>query len=133
VKIGQQILHLLLVEYGSEGRHVVAAVSDNLGHAIIVGGQPALREKRLSENAFHTGTLSASRRIGGMAAVTRLVVDAASRGLLRIESEFGVTFAEFGIATAERSHEKQTYHRDTEAPSRSQTQDSKFPTSASRR
>jgi len=105
MQVGQQISDLLLVEHLAVGRHLVASEMNNVRHAIIIGRHAAFRQILALENAFHTGTLASTRRVGGVAAVAVIVVDTATCSLLRIEAEFGVTLAALDIAAGESRDE----------------------------
>jgi len=112
MQVGQQVIHLLLVEDLSVAGHFVAAETKHVGDALVVRGHPAHRQILPMEHAFHAGALPAARRIGSMTAVAIVVVDPAPRDLLWIQSEFGVALAALHVTARQ-----QTRHRDTETQS----------------
>ena len=93
--VHQQIFNLLRRERLAEARHFFAARADDFSDALIVCREPRQRKEFLFEHAFQPGALLATRRIGLVAASALVVVDAASGGLLRVQSQFGIGFAAF--------------------------------------
>ena len=61
--ISQQILLLLLIQGLTESRHFAAADANDLSHAFVVGGQPALGQVFFLENTFQSGPLFSMRGI----------------------------------------------------------------------
>jgi hypothetical protein len=114
VQIRQQVVDLLLAEDLGVARHFVAAETNDVGDPVIIGGHPAHRQILPLEHAFHAGPLPSSRRVRRMATVAIAVINLAPRGLLRIESEFGVALAALHVTASER----ETHDRDTEAQNR---------------
>jgi hypothetical protein len=110
VQIGQQVVDLLLSENLGVAGHLVAAETDHVGDAVVVGGHAAHGQILPAEDTFHAGTLPSARRVGRVAAVAIVVIDPAASDLLRIESEFGVALAPLDVTARER---QQTRHRDT--------------------
>jgi hypothetical protein len=115
MQIRQQVVDLLLAEDLGVAGHFVAAETNDVGDAVVVGGHPAHWQIFSLEDAFHAGALPSSRRVGRVAAVAIVVVDPAAGDLLRTESEFGVALAAFDLAASER---QETGHRDTETQSK---------------
>src|SRR5713226_6174665 len=115
VQVGQEIVHLLLIEHLAKPLHFAAAVTNDFAHAVIIGRQSAERQVLLLENAFHARALLAARGVGLMAAVAILVVEPPSGRLLRIEPEFGVAFAALDLAGGQG---KQGRQGDTETQSK---------------
>src|ERR1700680_4604237 len=112
MEIRQQIVDLLLIENLGVAGHFVAAETNYVGDAIVVGGHPAHRKILPPKHAFHAGTLPSPRRVGRMTAVAIVVVDPAPCNLLRIESEFSIALAALHV-TADQKPEHP--HRNTEA------------------
>ena len=50
--VSQQILNVLWAQRLAVARHLVAAESDDVGHAFIVGGQPAQRKIFVLEDSL---------------------------------------------------------------------------------
>jgi len=115
VQVGQEIVHLLLIEHLAKALHFAAAVTNDFAHALIIGRQSAERQVLLLENAFHARALLAARRVGLVAAVAILVVEPPSGRLLRIEPEFGVALAALDLAAGQG---KQGRQGDTETQSK---------------
>ena len=115
MEIGQQVVDLLLTENLGVAGHLIAAETDHVGDAIVIGGHAAHGQILPLEDAFHAGTLPFPRRVGRMAAVAIVVVDPAASDLLGIESEFGIAPAALDVAACER---QDTHHRDAETQSR---------------
>jgi hypothetical protein len=115
VQIGKQIVDLLLIENLGKAGHFISAESNDVRDPIIIGGHPAHREILALEHALHAGSLPSSRRVRRMAPVAIIVINAASRHLLRIESEFGIAFAPLDIAAG---NGPEHYYRDAETQSK---------------
>ena len=105
VKVGEEVLDLLGGEDVAESGHVGLAVLDDLGDAIIVGGQTAGQILPL-EHMFEAGTLQILGGVSFVAAGAIIIEDAAAGGLLRIEAEFGVGFAALHIAGGEQGDQQ---------------------------
>ena len=81
----------------AEAFHFGAAVLDDVGNAVVVGGEPAEGEVWALEDSFHAGSLFAAGGVRLVAAVAVVVVELAAGGLLRVESEFSVGFAALDV------------------------------------
>jgi len=101
VHVSQQVLDLLVGHDLAEAFHFGAAVLDDVGDAVVVGGESAEWKILVLENALHAGTFFAAGGIGFVAAVAIIVVEFAARGLLRVEAEFGIGLAPLDIAGSE--------------------------------
>jgi hypothetical protein len=99
MQIHQQIVDLLLIEHRGKARHFFASQANNLGYALVIGGQSAHFEIGTLEDIFHARALTSSGRIGGVAAVAIVVIEAATGGLLRSEAEFSIAPAELDVTT----------------------------------
>jgi len=86
VQVCQQIIDLLVSEHVAEAIHFVPPHADDVAGAVVIGRHTAGREIWLLEHAFQTRSLPLSRRIRRVAAVTILIIDVPSRGLLRAQS-----------------------------------------------
>jgi len=91
VHIGQEIVDLLLIHDLAVGRHLVAAHADDVARAVIIGGHSAQRHILPLEKPFHRRALPSARGIRGVAAVAIIVIEAAARGLLRVQTQLSVT------------------------------------------
>lgn len=63
MKIGEQVLNLLVGEHVAEAVHLVASDANDVADTIVMSRQAALAEKWLLENAFEAGPFAASRGI----------------------------------------------------------------------
>ena len=90
MQVCQQVSHLLLRQYLAVPGHLIAPMADDIQDALVVGRKPAQREIRILEHSLQAGTFLALGGIRLMATVAPVVVDPASRRLLRSESQFGV-------------------------------------------
>src|SRR5271170_4547674 len=106
VQVCQQVLNLLLRHDLAETFHLGPAVLDDVCNTLIVRGESANRQILLLENALQSRAFLATRRIGLMTAVAIVVVEFSARGLLRIESEFGIGFAALDITANQREKGK---------------------------
>lgn len=98
----------------AETFHFGAAILDDVGDTVVVGGESAERKILVLENAFHARAFFAAGGIGFVAAVAIVVVELAAGGLLRVEAEFGVGLAALDIAGREGEKGQDRYnHRDT--------------------
>ncbi len=79
--------------------HFFAAETDDIGDALVVGGQPTERKIFVLENSLQPGAFFAAGGIGLVAAVAARVVDFAASGLLRVEAKFRVGLATFDVAS----------------------------------
>ena len=93
MQVRQQIVNFLLREHLAIGRHFVASHLDDVADAIIVGWHSTQREVLLLENVFHARSAASAGRVGSMAAVTVLIVDAAASRLLGVQSQLSVALA----------------------------------------
>ncbi len=66
--------------------------------ALVVGRHPADRQKLLLEYPLKAWTLLVAPRIGLVAAITIIVIDLATGGLLRRQPEFGIALTALHIA-----------------------------------
>src|SRR5258708_13917543 len=90
--------------------HIGTPVANNIGHTLVIGGQPSLRKKFILEYALQSWTFLALGGMRPMTAVAVVVIKLAACGLLRSEAEFGVRFAALYIATGEYSKCKERDH-----------------------
>ena len=112
MQVRQKIVDLLLIENLGIARHFVAAETNDVRDAIIIGGYPAHRQILLLKDALHPRTLPSSRRVRCMAAVAVVVINVPARDLLRVEPEFGIALAPLNVAADKAPR------RDTETQSK---------------
>jgi len=79
----------------------MAAIADDLADAVVIRRQTAHWKILVLEDALQPRTFSPFSGIRTVAAIAVVVINLASGGLLRIETEFGVGLAAFDIATRE--------------------------------
>ena len=97
--IREQILYLLLIQSLSEPRHLAPAESNDFADALVVGGNTALRKKRLLENSFESWPLFPAGRVRFVALIAVPVINTSSCDLLFIQSQFSVGLAQFSVTT----------------------------------
>lgn len=100
MKIGHQVVELLLGDYIAEGGHLGFAANDHLAHAIIVRRSSA-GEIGLFENPLQAGSAPGPRAVGIMAKAALAVEDATSPGLLGVESKLLVALSPLEAAATE--------------------------------
>ena len=103
MQIRQQVLNILRTQRLAIARHFVAAESDDVGDALVIGGQSAQRKIFMLENSFKPRAFFAVEWNRLMAAVAVGIVNFASSGLLRIQAKFGIRLAALDIATKENA------------------------------
>ena len=106
MEIGEQIFDLFVREHVAEAVHLVASDANDVPNAIVIRGQAALAEKWFLENAFEAGPFAPARGVCRVTAVAVLVVDVMAGGLLRIQSQLGVTLPALDITPAQRNQQK---------------------------
>lgn len=117
MKVGNQVLDLLVGHYLPESFHLGPSVFHDIGDTLVVGGQSAQRQVLILENAFQSWTFLSMTGIGLVAAVAIVIVEFASSRLLRVETEFGVRFSPLNITACERGkHETRRQNKKTEIP-----------------
>ncbi len=104
VEVREEIVQLLLGEGCADGRHHVAASQNRLAHESFVGGKSA-GEKWFLEETLQTGTILARDRMRVVTGRTILLIQMASRGLLRVQSKLGVGFR--GVVVAATGEDSQ--------------------------
>jgi len=102
MEVGEQIFNLFVGEHVVEAVHLVASDANDVSDTIVIGRQAALAEKWLLENAFEAGPFAPARGVCRVTAVAVLVVDVTAGGLLRIQSQLGVTLPALDITPAQR-------------------------------
>lgn len=90
VQVREQILNILRAQSLAIARHIRPAIANDVADALVIRRQPAERKILMLKCALQAGPLLALRGIRPVAAVAVVIVDLASRSLLRIEAEFGV-------------------------------------------
>ena len=98
VQIGEQILYILRAHHLTVAGHIRAAIANNVGNAVIVGGQAAKGKILMLEYGLHSRPFFPFRGVGSVTAVAVVVVKPASGYLLRIETEFGIGFTALDVA-----------------------------------
>lgn len=98
VQVRQQILDLLLVQFLAVARHFFSAQSNDVGDTLVVRRKAAQRKVFVLEDSLEAWTLFAARGVGLVAAIALGVVDLASGGLLRIQTQLGIGFAALDVA-----------------------------------
>ncbi len=115
--VGEQVLYLLLIENLAIGGHLAAPEANDLSDTLIVGGESALGQVLLLEDAFQPRPLLSMARVGFVALVAVAVVDAPTGCLLWIESKLCVGLAHFGVATEpQREQGDETAQDDRQPP-----------------
>lgn len=102
MQIGQQVLHLLLREHLTKTRHGIAPVDHNFAYAVVRCRQTTFLQEGTLEDSLQAGAFFPARGVGLMAAIAIMIVKLAPGGLLRIQAEFSVAFAQLGIASGEK-------------------------------
>jgi len=106
MEIGEQIFDLFVREHVAEAVHLVASDANDVPDANVIRRQAALAEKWSLENAFEAGPLAPAGGVCRVTAVAVLVVDVMAGGLLRIQSQLGVTLPALDITPAQRNQQK---------------------------
>src|ERR1035438_3197297 len=101
MQIRQQIFNLLIAHYLIEAFHFRSPILNDVEHAVIVGGQSAEGKIGMFEYALQTWTLFAAGRVRLVTAITIIIVEPPSVGLLRIEPKFGVGLPPLNVTAAE--------------------------------
>ena len=111
VQIREQILDVLRIERLAVARHFITTEPDDIGDALVVGGQAAQGKIFVLEHSLQSRAFLAAGGIWLMAAVAAVVVNSASGGLLRVEAEFSVGLAGLDVAREDRNQSQQSNHR----------------------
>ena len=109
MQIRQQILQLLLVELITESRHHASPMENTLHCVLICCRQPA-GQVLLFKKLLQTRPFVAFGRIGRMAVHAVNIEDLAALGLLRIQSQLGITHF-CGIFTAPGQQARSYHHQ----------------------
>src|SRR6202035_4819584 len=124
VQVREQILDVLRTQHLPVPGHIRPAIANNIGHALVVRGQPCLRKIFILENAFQTWTFFPFGRVGTVTAVAVVVINLASARLLGVESELRIRFAAFHVATRQNArHQHYSACRNERAKGHSCTKD----------
>ena len=107
VHVGQQVVKLLLGQLLAEAGHFLAAEADDVGHAFVIGGQPTDGQVRVPENALQSRSLLAPGGVRFVAAGAGIVVNSASRRLLRIQPQLCIGSAPLDMAGKQPCHGEQ--------------------------
>src|SRR5258708_25610193 len=79
--------------------HIGTPVANNIGHTLVIGGQPSLRKKFILEYSLQSWTFLSLGGIRPMTAGAVVVINLAACGLLRSEAEFGGPLSALYIPT----------------------------------
>jgi hypothetical protein len=119
VQVGEKIINLLLCEYLFEALHFAPAEANDVAHTFVISRKATLGQVLLLEHSFDAGSLAAAIRIRCMTSVAMLIVDVATRCLLRSQPKLGVASPALDFATGKRETKKhQAAALESSAPNR---------------
>ena len=107
VQVSEQVVELLRGQLIPEARHLGPSQQDDVGYPIVVGGNAILHVGPL-EQAIEAGTAQLALAVCKMTFRATCIVDAATVGLLHIQSQLGIGLSRFRVAGSKKQSCKQS-------------------------
>lgn len=107
VQVSQQVVELLRGQLVPEARHLRPSQQDDVGYPIVICGNAILHVGPL-EQAIEAGTAQLALAVCKMTFRATCIVDAATVGLLHIQSQLGIGLSRFRVAGSKKQSCKQS-------------------------
>src|SRR5207302_3552890 len=111
MQVREQVLQVLRVQLLAVARHLLAAHTNDVRHALVVGRQAAQRKILVLKHPFESGALLAARRIRLVASGALGIINFAPCRLLRVKAQLSIGLSPLDIARHNRSQSQRQSQR----------------------